>query len=167
LPDLGVCTCVIGEVHIPYGSNTPAVCGRLIEDYGEHEGRVECFGDPAGGARHTSQTEGTDWVQIEDYLGRHFGGQLSVLRGRADPGQKARVNAVTRRMETADGAVHFQIDPSCKETIEDFESVKWLEGAAHQLDKTDKRRSHWSDAVAYYLHERYPAQEHYTVTEQM
>lgn len=42
-------TGIIGEVHIPVNSNTPAVCNRLIQDWGRHEGRVRCYGGCLGG----------------------------------------------------------------------------------------------------------------------
>jgi hypothetical protein len=58
------------------------------------------------------------------------------------------------------GKVHLVVDPSCAHTIKDFEGVVWDDrpGAERKIDKSDGRRTHWVDAIRYYVHERHPIQ---------
>src|SRR3954465_8597486 len=39
---------IIGEVHIPRNSTTPAVCRKIIQDWGQHTGPVYIYGDATG-----------------------------------------------------------------------------------------------------------------------
>ena len=70
-------TAVIGEVYIPNNSNTPAVCRKLIADWGKHEGPVRCYGDATGGARGSAKVQGSDWDLISAELKPKFGQRLS------------------------------------------------------------------------------------------
>jgi len=157
-------TAGIGEVFIPNDSNTPMVCRTLGENWGHHEGYVYLYGDPSGGARHTSQTEGTDWDLAYNVLSRTFGERLRLMRGRdRNPAQRARCNAVNSRLESADGVIHALFDPNaCPELVKDFEEVVCKEGTNGEIDKDPakfKYRTHLSDGLAYYMHEQYPVDE--------
>ena len=84
-------TGIIGEVHIPVNSNTPAVVNRLIQDWGRHEGNVVCYGDASGGARGTARVSGSDWEIIRDLLRPVFGGRVSYRVRPANPPERSRV----------------------------------------------------------------------------
>lgn len=140
-------TAVLGEVWIKENSNTEMVCRQIVRDWSHHEGYVEVYGDPAGGSRSTKGTKGTDWDIVREELGKRWG-RMSVRVDSADPGHRARINAVNRRLRTADGAVSMLIDPECKRTIEDFEAVKVKPDGS--LDKSDDRYSHLTDGIAYF-----------------
>jgi hypothetical protein len=152
-----VCLCWIGEVHIPRGSNTPAVCRKLGTDWGAHEGQVLVYGDATGGARKTSQTEGSDWQLVRDYLGPAFGGRMKLMVGRSNPRERDRVNSVTARFRTADGVAHMLVDCAhAPKLAEDFDGVQWLKGG-DEVDKgSDPSLTHLSDGAGYVVHARHP-----------
>lgn len=153
-------TGVIGEVHIPRNSNTPAVCRRLIADWGKHPGRVICYGDPSGGARGTAKVSGSDWDLIKAELRPVFGERLSFRVRSADPGQRPRINAVNTRLKNGAGQIRLMVDPlKAPNVVRDFDGVALLKGGSGEIDKKrDARLSHLTDAVAYYIEYEFPVQ---------
>ena len=150
-------TAWLGEVWIPQNGYVPNVCRRLLEDWGSHAGEVHLYGDPSGGARQATQTEGTAWQMIRSYLRPVFGDRLRVMVPRKDPGQRARVDAMNTRLRTADGQLHTLIDPTgCPHLVEDLESVVLVKGGTGELDKSDLSLTHPSDAACYYHAEKHP-----------
>ncbi len=159
-------TCVIGEVHIPKNSNTPAVCSRILKDWGHHAGDVLLYGDPAGGARHTSQAEGkTDWQLVQEMLRAKFGDRLRMRVAKRAPFIRDRVNMVNRRLKTQGSEakppeVRFLVDPQkAPNVVKDFEGVTLLAGGSGEVDKKgaeEQGLSHLSEAVGYYVHEAHP-----------
>jgi hypothetical protein len=154
-------TCVIGEVHIPKNSNTPAVCNRLAHDWGHHKGPVYVYGDATGGARKSSQTEGADWDQVRAYLRPHFP-DIHWRVAKANPPERDRINCVNTRLKSADGTVRFALDPQkAPNVVRDFEGVVLLDGGSGELDKkSSPMLSHLTDALGYYMHERHPIGGH-------
>lgn len=150
-------TCVIGEVWIPRHSNTPTVNRKLIADWGNHQGKVYCYGDATGGARNTSSEEGTDWDLIRRDLKRHFS-DVRFRVPRANPAEKGRINAMNSRLQTADGTNRMYVDEkSCPHLVEDFEGVRILDGFDGEIDKkTDPKLSHLTDALGYYVVAEHP-----------
>jgi len=156
---------VIGEVHIPTNSNTPAVCRRLVEDWRHHKGPVVCYGDRTGGARKTSATEGNDWDLIYKELRPAFGDRLrfsdAVSARRQNPDEKARLAAFNSRLRTADGLAHMLVDPIyAPSVVKDLEGVKTLKGGSGEIDKkATPKLTHVSDAIGYLIEEEYPVRE--------
>jgi len=159
-------TCVIGEVHIPKNSNTPAVCRRLVADWGKHAGDVLIYGDPAGGARHTSQTEGTDWDLAKQVLRPAFGDRLRWRVGKKAPYVRDRLNAVNSRLKSTAGVVRLLVDPvAAPNVVRDFEGVTLLAGGSGELDKKGseaKGLTHLTDALGYYIAEAFGIAERTT-----
>lgn len=160
-------TGVIGEVHIPVNSNTPAVCRALIDRYGQHNGRVFVYGDATGGARGTAQTEGSDWDLIKNALYGHYGPERVIFRvPESNPTERARINAVNSRLLTGDGGIHLMVDPvAAPNLVVDFEGVRLLEGGSGEIDKKrDPKLTHLSDAIGYYIAREYPIREDATTS---
>lgn len=151
-------TGIIGEVHIPVNSNTPAVCNRLIQDWGRHEGRVRCYGDASGGARGTARVSGSDWEIIRDLFRPVFGGRVSYNLRSANPPERSRVNAVNTRCCNGAGFRHLAVDPrKAPNVVKDLEGVRTLQGGSGEIDKNaDRRLTHLSDALGYYIEYEYP-----------
>lgn len=153
-------TCVIGEVHIPRNSNTPAVCRRIIQDWGRHPKRVTCYGDPTGGNRGTAKIQGSDWDLIRDELRPVFGERLLFrVDKRSKPGaERSRVNATNTRLMNTEAEVHLFVDDvKAPHVIEDFEGVTLLKGGSGEINKkANPKLSHISDALAYYLLKEHP-----------
>jgi hypothetical protein len=149
---------VIGEVWIPRNSTTPAVCNRLIQDWGDHSGDVYIYGDATGGARGTAKVDGSDWDLIKAHLSAHFGSRLKIRVPKANPRERVRVNSVNSRLKSSDNTIHMLVDPNkAPHVCKDFEGVRVLEGSAGQIDKgAAKDLSHISDALGYYIEKEFP-----------
>ncbi len=163
-------TGIIGEVHIPRNSNTPAVCDKLIDDWGEHQGKIEVYGDATGGARGTAQTEGSDWDIVKNKLYNHFGADRVFMKvDKGNPTERSRINAVNSRLLSQSGVVRMMVDPTtAPETVKDFEGVRLLEGGSGQIDKKhDPKLTHLTDGVGYYVARTYPLRKVTTSTREL
>lgn len=116
---------------------------------------IDVYGDASGHQRRTSGAL-TDWNLIRDFFDRLRG--QAVVRIKAatvNPGVRDRVNVVNSRLQNAAGETRLYIDPKCKELIADLERVCWRTDSFGQpiteLDKSDRMRTHTSDALGYYL----------------
>lgn len=151
-------TGVIGEVWIPRNSNTPAVCRKLIEDWGHHQGPVLCYGDATGGARGSAKVQGSDWDLIKAELRPKFGDRLLIKVPPANPAERARVNSMNTRLRSGDGVIRFMVDPvKAPHVVKDLEGVTTLKGGSGEIDKkADPQLTHISDAVGYYAVGEFP-----------
>jgi hypothetical protein len=151
---------VIGEVWIARNSNTPAVCRKLIADWGAHRGRVICYGDASGGARGSAQVDGSDWELIQRELRPVFGERLSLCVKSTNPAERSRVNAVNSRLKNTLGEIRLMVDPfKARHVVEDFEGVALLEGGSGELDKKPGPLTHLSDAIGYYAEYEFPVHD--------
>lgn len=159
-----VATCVIAEVWIENNSNTPAVCRKLLQDWRDHIGRIEVFGDATGGARGTAQTQGSDWDLARGVLTKGagelqgFGSRVSFHVKSANPEERARVNAMNSRLCTAAGVRRLLVDPThAPHVVKDLEGVPLLKGGSGEIDKKKyPMLTHVTDALGYYVDYRFP-----------
>lgn len=151
-------TAVIGEVNIPRNSNTPAVCAKLVKDWGKHKGIIKCYGDATGGARGSAKVEGSDWDIIKRAMRNAFGDRCYFQVRPANPAERARVNAVNTRLLNGAGEIHLMVDSKhAPNVVKDLEGVTLLEGGSGELDKkANPLLSHVSDAVGYYIEREFP-----------
>ena len=159
-------TGIIGEVYIPRNSTTPAVCKKIIQDWGKHAGRIMLYGDATGGARGSAQTEGSNWDLIMRDMYAHFGRERTHRFGRQNPSsglyhnptERARVNAVNTRLLAGDGTVRLVVDPKfAPNVVRDFEGVRLLEGGSGEIDKkSDLKLTHLTDGLGYSIEYDYP-----------
>ena len=149
-------TCIIDEFYKDDNSNTPAVCAWLSERFAGHRAPVEVYGDVGGHQRRTS-AKSTDWSIIEQELSKSFP-DVSVRVGRRAPSVIDSVNAVNTRLQTASGDVRIAVNAArCEHLVKDFEGVVWDESKqTREIDKGDSRRTHWVDALRYYIAEEHP-----------
>lgn len=153
------CSCVIGEVYVPRGSNTVIVCDRLINDWAHHKGEIHLYGDATGGATGSAKIDGSDWEIIHRKMKAAFGSDRIRMRVKTqNPPQKARLNAMNSRIKATDGTVRFFVDPvKAPNVVKDLEGVRVIEGGSGEIDKKiDPRLSHISDAVGYYIEKKFP-----------
>jgi hypothetical protein len=161
-------TGVIGEVWIENNSNTLAVCRKILTDWaGIHTGRVEVYGDATGGARGTAQVEGSDWDLAKKHLAKGFPGlpgfgpRVAFYVKDANPAERARVNAMNSRINTASGARRLLVDPkAAPHVVRDLDGVRTLKGGSGEIDKKiDPKLTHISDGLGYYVDYRFPVAE--------
>lgn len=158
LPNGELGTAVIGEVWIPRNSTTPAVCRKLIQDWGEHQGKVLVYSDATGGARGSARVQGSDLDLVKNELHPIFRGRLEFRVPAANPPERVRVNAVNSRLMSADGTIRLMIDPQkAPHLVRDFEGVQLLEGGSGEIDKkANPQLTHISDAIGYLIAREYP-----------
>lgn len=154
-------TGVIGEVHIPRNSNTPAVCRKLIADWGGHQGNVFVYGDATGGARGSAKVEGSDWELVYRILRGQFEDRLFFVVPTSNPPERARVNAVNSRLRSMSGDIRLVVDPArAPHVVRDLEGVQILLGGSGEIDKrADPALTHISDALGYYVVQEFPVHE--------
>lgn len=130
-------TAVIGEVYIPRNSNTPAVCRKLIQDWGKHEGRIVCYGDATGGSRGSAKVEGSDWDLIKAEFRRSpFAQRIAYDVPNSNPPERARVNATNSRLKSESGDIRLMVDATCApHVVKDLEGVILLKGGSGEIDK--------------------------------
>lgn len=153
-------TAVIGEVYIPRNSNTPAVCRKIVADWGGHAGRVVCYGDATGGSRGSAKVEGSDWDLIEKELRPVFKDRLSYSIHKTNPRERSRLNAVNTRLMSANNTVRMLICPKyAAQVAKDLDGVTLLEGGSGELDKVKSPAlTHISDALGYRIEYNFPIQ---------
>lgn len=152
-------TAVIGEVYIPRNSNTPAVCRKLLQDWGGHEGPILCFGDATGGGRGSAKIAGSDWDLIRaEFRQTKLWSKMRFEVPASNPPERARVNAVNSRLKSESGIIRLMVDSEyARHVIKDFEGVILLKGGSGEIDKkADLTLSHISDAIGYYIEARFP-----------
>lgn len=126
---------------------------------GNYDVTLEIYGDPAGGARHTSQVAGSDYDIIRERLNKERQFDVRYCVASSAPAIKDRVNAVNGLFVNALGERSLFIDPRCKMLIRDLLNVRWkrdLSGnTTGQLDKSQKDLTHISDALGYFGHGKF------------
>ena len=117
--------------------------------------RVEIYGDASGNHRRTAGAT-TDWAIVRQYFKawQHLY-RASFRTVSVNPAVRDRVNCVNSRLRSHAGERRLFVDPGCKELIRDLEQVSWdvsANGAATtEIDKSDRARTHASDALGYYI----------------
>jgi hypothetical protein len=157
-PDGRPTVACLGEVYIPDHSNTAMVCAKLIQDWGAHEGLVELYGDATGGSRGTAKLAGSDWDIVKRELRAHYGSRVSLQVPEANPTERARVNAMNSLLCSTTGVRRLLVDPTaCPQLVQDLEGVRVVPGGSGELDKkSDKTRTHITDALGYFVVRRFP-----------
>jgi hypothetical protein len=121
---------------------------------------VEVYGDASGHQRRTSGTD-TDWGLIREFFARWQGHvRLQLRTSNVNPSVRDRINIVNSRLHSALGERRLFVDPKCKELIKDFERVSWKTDISGRitsdLDKSDRSRTHSSDALGYFIAKAFP-----------
>jgi hypothetical protein len=155
---------VLEELVIQPDANTEAACELFQQSATRYFGRVpfyqrpltvEVYGDASGNHRRTAGVA-TDWMIVRQFFARWTHQYSASFRTvSANPAVRDRVNCVNSRLRNNQGESRLLIDPRCKELIRDLEQVSWAVdtygAATSDLDKSDRARTHASDALGYYL----------------
>jgi hypothetical protein len=152
---------VLDEISLP-NSNTQMMADelhqRLRQIAGGRKIKVLVYGDASGSARRSSATR-SDWEIIEDSFQLNASAYSASFHvGSDNPLVKDRCAAVNAMLRTAGKDVRLYIDPRCRQLIADFKQCRWKRdsngNATTQIDKSDKNRSHMSDALGYLIYGR-------------
>jgi terminase large subunit-like protein len=160
---------VFDEIVLQPDANTLRACETVIQRLNPlyslipaHHLPLEflIYGDASGNQRRTSGAA-TDWGLIREFFtlwkGRY---NFSIRTTSINPAVRDRVNCVNSRLRSHYGDAHLFIDPKCRELIRDLEQVVWSVDATGQttsdIDKSDRARTHSSDALGYYISQEFP-----------
>jgi hypothetical protein len=71
-----------------------------------------------------------------------------------------RINCVNSRLRNNLDDARLFIDPRCRELVKDLEQVAWATDSTgavtSDVDKSDRARTHTSDALGYYIAHAFP-----------
>ena len=118
------------------------------------------YGDSSGNQRRTSGAA-TDWGLIREFF-THYQSRFnfSICTNSVNPAVRDRVNCVNSRLLSHSGEARLFIDPKCRELIRDLEQVVWSVDPTGQttsdIDKSDRARTHSSDALGYFVSQAFP-----------
>lgn len=148
LPSGYVGTGVIGQVHIPYDSDTLAVCRRLGLDWAGQRAPILVYGDATGGQRRAEAVLGHNWKLVRQGLRSAFPRLRIIFKvPAANPRERARINCMNSRLKTRDGAVRLMVDATeAPAVVMDLEGVRYLEGGSGEIAKKGKLNeglTHW------------------------
>lgn len=157
-------TCVLRQYHKQDDNNAPEMCKVLASYYPEHKQSVLVYGDSGGNQRRTSAAA-TDWEIVRTELSKFYG-DVRVRVPRRAPAVIDSVNALNARIRSSDGTVRLVVNTRDTEEIrKDFEGVVWDEKRGdREIDKRDRLRTHWTDALRYYVAEAFPVGGNVLVT---
>lgn len=141
---------VCDEISIP-NSNVYEACeafarkvGLFAERYGV---TVTIYADASGDSRNHV---GTTAIQaIKQWFNRHPNYRVYYKIPQANPAVADRVRTVNSVLRSIAGEVRMQIDPKCKKLIADFEQVEWANEMGLEINKSDPKLTHISDALGY------------------
>jgi len=154
---------VLEELILP-DSNTLAACEEFLsrtEKWNKGSRlHVRVYGDATAEQRHTSASR-TDWQIVREFFGRHRDRfEVTFCLPSANPPVKDRVNCVNARLRNHAGQRRLLVNATCKELIKDLEQVCWKTDPHGNpligLDKSDRMRTHVSDAVGYLIEREFP-----------
>lgn len=138
-------------------TGTAEVCQeilRRLESYGDTKGDIEIYGDPAGRHRDTRNNRNDYDIIVREFA--KYGPRLKRRWKNAAPPVVARVNAMNAALMNAKGEIRLYVSPKCETLRRDLERVVWKPGTT-DLDKTtDRRLTHASDALGYYIEAKMP-----------
>jgi hypothetical protein len=155
--------CVLEEMILP-DSNTLSACEEFLRRTDKWNFgfplNIDVYGDATAEQRRTSASR-TDWQIVKEFFGRYpdrF--QVGFHVPRVNPAVKDRVNCVNAKLRNHAGEHRLFIDQNCKHLIQDLEQVSWRAdpngNLLVELDKSDRARTHVSDALGYLIAREFP-----------
>src|SRR5215510_1917506 len=134
-------------------ASIPEMVELFSLNFPNHNAEIYIYGD-ATGKRRTGQTGKSDyWVILQEMRRYHV--PVKMLVPEENPHVPDRINAVNRICKDERGLVRLQVDPSCIDLIADLEGVLRDDNGKIKKIRNRKdpyfRRTHWSDALGYFL----------------
>ena len=159
---------IFDEIILP-NANTETACRAFLNRIEPLSGLVPHFKQPmqihvyadSSGNQHRTSATSTDWDIIRDVMSNWKGRyQAHLHKTPANPLVRDRVNLVNRRLCTKSDDSYLFVDARCHELLKDLEQVVWATDpngqTSAEIDKSDRRRTHTSDALGYYIAQAFP-----------
>ncbi len=151
-------TGIISEVYIEKDSNTVKVCKGVLEQFGDHEGEVLCYGDASGGSKGSAKISGSDWDLVKEELTPYFQGRIRFRYPKKNPSERSRINSVNSRLLSTTNIVRLMVDDkNAPNIVDDFNGVELKEDGSGEIDKrSNPELTHLTDAIGYYIYKEFP-----------
>jgi phage terminase large subunit-like protein len=134
-------------------ASIPDMCDMFKMHFPDHPAEIWLYGDATANKR-TSQTGKTDYFIVLNEM-RSYGTGVKMKVPPENPKIADRINAVNHLLKDETGQVRLFIDTSCQELISDLEGVlrDFKGGIQKTYNRKDPyfRRTHWSDALGYWI----------------
>lgn len=140
---------VVDEI-VQFSSNVDEAASELARRYWRHMDQITIYPDPAGNARQHARGESS-----LDILRDH--GFKKIKFRRKHPAIDDRVNAVNRKLMSAEGNIGLFVAPHCNQTIISFEQTMYKEGS-RDINK-EMSVEHVTDAAGYCLEMEFPVRK--------
>lgn len=143
---------VLREFWMPEGS-IPEMCDLFKQTFPVHGAEIWIHGDATARSRK-AQTRMSDYQIILNEM-RSYGCPIRLRVPEANPNNSERLRAINRLFRDEYGTNRVAIDPSCVQTIKDYEQVL-LESTGKLMKVKNRKdpyfyRTHASDATDYWL----------------
>ena len=152
------------RVHRELILDTDASIDQMVQYFHEavpsHSGEVWVYGDATARKRNVLAPGGKTEYAVILNLMRTYGCPVRLKVPESNPQVPDRINAVNSQLRDVEGVSRIEIDPTCKELIDDLEQV--LRDNRGGLKKTHNRhdpyfkRTHASDAFGYWINYEEP-----------
>lgn len=131
-------------------TRTPEGCElvQMVVNDLNYRGAVQVYGDVSGYHAHTASFS-TDY----DVINQNLNAELYVYQGEANPPVRDRLTSVNALL--AAGRVKISAIGN-DALIDDLVRVRLKNGIGTELDKSDLKLTHLSDALGYYVIKKYP-----------
>lgn len=140
---------IVDEI-VQFSSNVDESAAELARRYWRHMKQITIYPDPAGNSRQHARGESS-----LDILREH--GFNRIKYRRKHPAIDDRVNAVNRKLMSANGSVTMLVAPHCNHTIISFEQTMYKPGT-RDIDKLASVE-HVTDALGYCIEMEYPVRK--------
>jgi len=144
----------LDEIVIEGGATTQAACAEFLRRYPGRKGQeLQVYGDASGSARSTKSTR-SDYEIIRQELATDW----PRLRMMVPPGNGPvtdRLNAVNAMLLNGEGETRYYLHPRCEHLATDYARVA-LKPGTRDIDKTNKKLTHASDADGYRIVSLFP-----------
>jgi hypothetical protein len=123
--------------------------------------QIHVFGDASGNQKRTAAAD-TDWTIIKThFFAKWVGTYHPTYRIQSsNPPVRDRVNCVNSRLRNTHGEPRLFVDPKCRELVKDLDLVAWSTDSTgavtSEIDKSDRARTHCSDALGYFIAQAFP-----------
>lgn len=140
---------IVDEI-VQFSSNVDEAASELARRYWRHMDQITIYPDPAGKARQHARGESS-----LDILRDH--GFKRIKFRRKHPAIDDRVNAVNRKLLSAEGHIGMFVAPHCHQTIISFEQTMYQEGS-REINKA-MSVEHVTDALGYCIEMESPVRK--------
>lgn len=134
------------------------VIKRISRDNCDQGGEIRIYGDASGNQRDT-KSKHSDYDIIRRTFGARYGSRAVACWPNHNPPVLSRYNAVNAMLRNGNGDISYYVDDRCETLKRDYERVVFKPGTSDADKTTDKRLTHASDAVGYYIAKRFPVRK--------